>query len=84
MITLPHFCDSHIFVVVVVWQLLKHGSTAVPLEPIVLWVTEAAERRGLRQLSRDGAQALELLLSEVGATSSVAASKTQTSPRITH
>lgn len=48
----------------------------------VLEVIEAAERRGLRQLSRNAAQALELLLSEVVAARGVAASKTQTNPRL--
>lgn len=43
------------------------------LEPDVLEVIEAAERRGLTQLSGIAAQALERLLSEVGATGGVAA-----------
>lgn len=54
----------------------------MPLEPDVLAVIEAVERRGLRQLSGDAAHALELLLSEVVATSGVAGSKTQTNPRL--
>lgn len=54
----------------------------MPLEPNLLGVIEAAERKGLRQLSRDAARALELLLSEVGATSGAAASRTQTNPRL--
>lgn len=46
-------------------QLLKHRSTAVQVEPDVLGVMEAAEKRGLEQLSGDAAQALGLLLSQV-------------------
>lgn len=65
-------------------QLLKHGSTAVPLEPDVLGVIEAAERRGLKQLSSDAAQALGLLLSQVVATGAVAAYKNKNKPKVAH
>lgn len=51
------------------------------LEPDVLEVIAAAERRGLRQLSGNAAKALELLLAEVVATGGVAASKTQRNSR---
>ncbi|XP_075879739.1 meiosis inhibitor protein 1 isoform X6 [Nelusetta ayraudi] len=58
-------CLLHPVTLRVIALLLKHGSTAVPLEPDVLGVIEAAERRGLKQLSSDAAQALGLLLSQV-------------------
>lgn len=46
-------------------QLLQHGSTAVLWEPDLLQVMEAAERKGLKELSEDAAQALGLLLTQV-------------------
>lgn len=81
MITRSHFVTLIFFLLLFFSQLLKHGSTAVPLQPILLGVMEAAERRGLKQLSGEAAQALELLLSEVVAAGGVAESKTQTHPR---
>lgn len=55
----------HVCVCVCLLQLLKHGSTAVLWEPDMLQVMEAAERRGLKELNGDAAQALGLLLSQV-------------------
>lgn len=46
-------------------QLLKHGSNAVVWEPGLLQVMEAVERKGLKELSKEAAQALRLLLTEV-------------------
>lgn len=46
-------------------QLLQHGSTAVLWEPDLLQVMEAAERRGLKELDGEEAQALRLLLTQV-------------------
>lgn len=46
-------------------QLLQHGSTAVMQEPDLLQVMEAAERRGLKELGEEEAQALRLLLTQV-------------------
>lgn len=56
----------------------------MPLEPDVLGVIEAAERRGLKQLSSDAAQALGLLLSQVAATGGVAANKNTNKPKVAH
>lgn len=57
----------HVYTSVCVFplQLLQHGSTAVLWEPDLLQVMEAAERRGLKELSREAAQALRLLLPQV-------------------
>lgn len=46
-------------------QLLQHGSTAVLWEPDLLQVMEAVERRGLKELGKEEAQALRLLLTQV-------------------
>lgn len=46
-------------------QLLQNGSTAMLWEPDLLQVVEAAERRGLKELSKEAAQALRLLLKQV-------------------
>lgn len=46
-------------------QLLQHGSAAVLWEPDLLQVMEAVERRGLKELSEEAAQALRLLLTQV-------------------
>lgn len=46
-------------------QLLQHSSTAVLWEPDLLQVMEAVERRGMKELSEDTAQALRLLLTQV-------------------
>lgn len=59
-------CTSlYVCVCVFPLQLLQHGSTAVLWEPDLLQVMEAAERRGLKELSREAAQALRLLLPQV-------------------
>lgn len=46
-------------------QLLQHGSTAMMWEPDLLQVMEAVERRGVKELSKEAAQALGLLLTQV-------------------
>ncbi|KAM6966575.1 meiosis inhibitor protein 1 [Tautogolabrus adspersus] len=45
--------------------LLQHSSTAVLWEPDLLQVMEAVERRGVKELSEDAAQALRQLLSQI-------------------
>ena len=46
-------------------QLMQHNSTAVLWEPDLLQVMEAVERRGVKELSQEAAQALRLLLTQV-------------------
>lgn len=60
-----HFMHACVCLCLCLLQLLKHGSTAVLWEPDMLQVMEAAERRGLKELNGDAAQALRLLLSQV-------------------
>lgn len=50
-------------------QLLKYGSTTLLWEPDLLLVMEAAEKRGLEELSDEAAQALRLFLTQVHFTS---------------
>nr|XP_033501775.1 meiosis inhibitor protein 1 [Epinephelus lanceolatus] len=45
--------------------LLQHGSTAMMWEPDLLQVMEAVERRGVKELSKEAAQALGLLLTQI-------------------
>ncbi|XP_030262577.1 meiosis inhibitor protein 1 isoform X2 [Sparus aurata] len=52
----------------VITLLLKHGSNAVVWEPDLLQVMEAVERKGLKELSKEAAQALRLLLTEIQCT----------------
>ncbi|XP_041813621.1 meiosis inhibitor protein 1 [Chelmon rostratus] len=58
-------CLLHPAVLRVITVLLQHGSTAVLWEPDLLQVMEAAERKGLKELSEDAAQALGLLLTQI-------------------
>jgi len=46
-------------------QLLQHSSTVVPWEPDLLHVIETVEKRGVKELSQEAAQALRLLLLQV-------------------
>ncbi|KAK2833804.1 hypothetical protein Q5P01_017693 [Channa striata] len=45
--------------------LLQHSSTAVLCEPDLLQVMEAVERRGVKELGREAAEALRLLLTQI-------------------
>ncbi|XP_055366740.1 meiosis inhibitor protein 1 isoform X3 [Betta splendens] len=58
-------CLLHPVFLRLVTLLLQHGSTAVLCEPDLVQVMEAAERRGVKQLSQEAAQALRLLLTEI-------------------
>uniref|UniRef100_A0A8P4KL06 Meiosis inhibitor protein 1 n=1 Tax=Dicentrarchus labrax TaxID=13489 RepID=A0A8P4KL06_DICLA len=58
-------CLLHPAILRVITLLLQHGSTAVLWEPDLLQVMEAAERRGLKELSEEAAQALRLLLTQI-------------------
>lgn len=46
-------------------QLLQHGGTHVLREPDLIQVTEAVERRGVKELGQEAAHALRLLLVQV-------------------
>ncbi|KAM8724342.1 meiosis inhibitor protein 1 [Acanthopagrus schlegelii] len=58
----------HPVILRVITLLLQHGSTAVVWEPDLLQVMEAVERKGLKELSKEAAQALRLLLTEIQCT----------------
>lgn len=59
-------CTIVLLTSVFVPQLLKHSSTAVPLEPDLLRVMEAVEKTGVKELSHEASQAFRLLLTQVG------------------
>ncbi|XP_034448937.1 meiosis inhibitor protein 1-like isoform X1 [Hippoglossus hippoglossus] len=58
-------CLLHPAVLRLITLLLQHSSTSVLWEPDLLQVMEAAERTGVKELSREAAQALRLLLTQV-------------------
>ncbi|CAB1449916.1 unnamed protein product, partial [Pleuronectes platessa] len=58
-------CLLHPAILRLITLLLQHSSTSVLWEPDLLQVMEAAERTGVKELSREAAQALRLLLTQV-------------------
>ncbi|XP_037648034.1 meiosis inhibitor protein 1 isoform X3 [Sebastes umbrosus] len=58
-------CRLHPAILRLITILLQHGSTVVLWEPDLLQVMEAVERRGVKELSEEAAQALRLLLSQI-------------------
>ncbi|KAM9346022.1 meiosis inhibitor protein 1 [Symphorus nematophorus] len=58
-------CLLHPAILRVITLLLHHGSTAVLWEPHLLQVIEVVERRGLKDLSQEAAQAFRLLLTQI-------------------
>ncbi|XP_071330454.1 meiosis inhibitor protein 1 isoform X3 [Trachinotus anak] len=58
-------CLLHPAILRLITLLLQHSSTAVLWEPDLLQVMEAVERRGVKELSQEAAQALRLLLTQI-------------------
>ncbi|XP_016895773.1 meiosis inhibitor protein 1 isoform X1 [Cynoglossus semilaevis] len=58
-------CLVHPAILRLITLLLKHSSTAVPLEPDLLRVMEAVEKTGVKELSQEASQAFRLLLTQV-------------------
>ncbi|XP_058509354.1 meiosis inhibitor protein 1 isoform X1 [Solea solea] len=58
-------CFLHPAILRLFTLLLLHSSTAVLWEPDLLRVMEAVERRGVKELSQEAAQALRLLLTQI-------------------
>nr|XP_019960937.1 PREDICTED: meiosis inhibitor protein 1 [Paralichthys olivaceus] len=58
-------CLLHPAVLRLITLLLQHSSTSVLWEPDLLQVMEAGERTGVKELSREAAQALRLLLTQI-------------------
>ncbi|CAJ1075805.1 meiosis inhibitor protein 1-like isoform X1 [Xyrichtys novacula] len=58
-------CCLHPAILRFITLLLQHSSTALLWEPDLLQVMEAAERRGVKELSEDAAQALRQLFTQI-------------------
>ncbi|XP_067427098.1 meiosis inhibitor protein 1-like isoform X2 [Thunnus thynnus] len=58
-------CLLHPAILKLITLLMQHNSTAVLWEPDLLQVMEAVERRGVKELSQEAAQALRLLLTQI-------------------
>ncbi|XP_035470840.1 meiosis inhibitor protein 1-like isoform X3 [Scophthalmus maximus] len=58
-------CLLHPAILRLITLLLQHSSTAVRWEPDLLQVMEAVEKRGVKELSQEAAQALGLLLTQI-------------------
>uniref|UniRef100_A0AAQ5YNQ7 Meiosis inhibitor 1 n=2 Tax=Amphiprion ocellaris TaxID=80972 RepID=A0AAQ5YNQ7_AMPOC len=58
-------CLLHPAILRLIALLLQDSSTTVLLEPDLLRVMEAVERRGVKELSQESAQALRLLLTQI-------------------
>ncbi|CAK6975184.1 LOW QUALITY PROTEIN: meiosis inhibitor protein 1 [Scomber scombrus] len=58
-------CLLHPAILRLITLLMQHSSTAVLWEPDLLQVMEAVERRGVKELSQEAAQALRLLLTQI-------------------
>ncbi|XP_056258641.1 meiosis inhibitor protein 1 isoform X2 [Seriola aureovittata] len=58
-------CLLHPAILRLITLLLQHSSTAALWEPDLLQVMEAVERKGVKELSQEAAQALRLLLTQI-------------------